>query len=616
MTTSSSTISSRIDLSQYMDKEEDDFELDFGEFDLNSNSLVGLRRGSSPAPALQRPLSSQTYDDTFSDTDSNLDSDNPLLPQHPNIKDNVSEFLRNYTGSGTINRLGTINKKTITKVTEDWGDELDIPVGTSLLSKFKQSTVTRPVIDDDPFKDDVFSSQQSPFANYFQSDPISEEEDLDIPADSMQLEISPRTQHSPLTLDVEVDMEIDPIVSNNPSTSLYSSNIAEDNDNSNPINTWFGSSESEDNYNDIEFPEEPSKLKVTKHKAAHRSSPNLRNEEDWLDDIDIPNDNVFTIKSQQNRLLQRKAPAPASKKLKSFTISDLFSSHSKSPTPINKVYSRVGLRPKTSRESFIPRKPSHPYLGNYRNITPISESGCNKLEFHHFHKPLSIGISKRGKYGDGTELDHLDNLPVSPTTEEKFTAKHPRPISPIPVESTSQTLKKMLNEFSDFQMDSLEQPSNKRRRPMLIQNLNSLKIQRTVGDMRFNPQDCSWEGNEEALRDFECVSPTRPALISNMGGHKRARKVGTMVFDPAQLKWFNTEPESDPFSEIPDLESNSGPPRILSDYGPGDHFYLSPTQKNDFYSSERSHRQFMNKWYVEGQGSFDHLYYVKFSNPR
>ena len=90
--------------------------------------------------------------------------------------------------------------------------------------------------------------------------------------------------------------------------------------------------------------------------------------------------------------------------------------------------------------------------------------------------------------------------------------------------------------------------------------------------MRWNPQTLRWEGNDQALREFDSVVGTsvRPALITHLTGSSvcspignfgpTARVVGNMVFDPVQMCWKSTLPpeedEPDIFADLADDEED------------------------------------------------------------
>lgn len=91
--------------------------------------------------------------------------------------------------------------------------------------------------------------------------------------------------------------------------------------------------------------------------------------------------------------------------------------------------------------------------------------------------------------------------------------------------------------------------------------------------MKWNPVALRWEGNDQALREFDVVATsTRPALITHLTGSsvgspvnsfaKGARIVGNMIFDPARMCWISTLPpdedEPDVFAELADDEEDDG----------------------------------------------------------
>jgi hypothetical protein len=90
--------------------------------------------------------------------------------------------------------------------------------------------------------------------------------------------------------------------------------------------------------------------------------------------------------------------------------------------------------------------------------------------------------------------------------------------------------------------------------------------------MKWNPQTLRWEGNDQALRDFDAaVAPARPALITHLTGSSMgspvgalasgARKVGNMIFDPSQMCWISAlhpdEDEPDVFADLADDEEDT-----------------------------------------------------------
>jgi hypothetical protein len=91
--------------------------------------------------------------------------------------------------------------------------------------------------------------------------------------------------------------------------------------------------------------------------------------------------------------------------------------------------------------------------------------------------------------------------------------------------------------------------------------------------MKWNPTALRWEGNDQALRDFDAVGTSvRPALITHLTGSSigatvgsfanGARVVGNMFFDPMRMCWISTLPpdedEPDVFAELADDEEDGG----------------------------------------------------------
>jgi hypothetical protein len=90
--------------------------------------------------------------------------------------------------------------------------------------------------------------------------------------------------------------------------------------------------------------------------------------------------------------------------------------------------------------------------------------------------------------------------------------------------------------------------------------------------MKWNPQTLRWEGNDQALREFDAaMAPSRPALITQLTGSSigspvgsfasGARRVGNMIFDPGRMCWISTlspeDEEPDVFADLADDEDSS-----------------------------------------------------------
>ncbi|ESK97959.1 two-component gap byr4 [Moniliophthora roreri MCA 2997] len=205
------------------------------------------------------------------------------------------------------------------------------------------------------------------------------------------------------------------------------------------------------------------------------------------------------------------------------------------------------------------------------------------------------------QYGDGTELDGIEDLPTdrdkesrfrvqpkgygnripggtysSKTTSDKGTVRRKRR---EPSGSSSDVLGSSTRKSSRVDLSALKSsfdrsPKKKktasspsqasRKKPTLIRNLGGTGAPKVVGDMKWNPQTLRWEGNEHILRDFDAVvTSTRPALITHLTGSSigspvgsfasGARIVGNMIFDPQRMCWISTLP---PEEDEPDVFAN------------------------------------------------------------
>ncbi|KAJ3191720.1 hypothetical protein HK101_007472, partial [Irineochytrium annulatum] len=134
-----------------------------------------------------------------------------------------------------------------------------------------------------------------------------------------------------------------------------------------------------------------------------------------------------------------------------------------------------------------------------------------------------------------------------------------------------------------------------RKKPKLIKNSGTSGAQ-VVGGMVYNPELQQWEGNEEALLEFDRVtslSKLRPALITNMGRKLQIpHQMGGMVFDPVLMKWIGNE-EEDVFADFADDFRDSS----REDSTTFSELTLSKALKQSLYISESSHKLFLGKWY-------------------
>ncbi|EEB09720.2 two-component GAP Byr4, partial [Schizosaccharomyces japonicus yFS275] len=248
-------------------------------------------------------------------------------------------------------------------------------------------------------------------------------------------------------------------------------------------------------------------------------------------------------------------------------------------------------------------------------------------------------------WGDGNELDMLEDLPVDEQAEKRYTVEPvgrgaPRiagafksspdssPTKRLSHTGTSQpsrvsfhhvqnalSSKKIAPRLASRKKES--QSHKPHKQPTLIKNLNSPNVPRTVGEMRYNPAKKCWEGNDHSVRDFDAPSsPTRPALITNVSTKKGIHVVGNMVFDPTRMCWLHsseTSDEEDPFADFDDLQENevsssaSNESRINFSYSLGNNasysdvseiFDVGPEFKRKQQTEEVVWRKWVDGWYL------------------
>ncbi|KAH9944115.1 uncharacterized protein BXZ73DRAFT_39151 [Epithele typhae] len=289
------------------------------------------------------------------------------------------------------------------------------------------------------------------------------------------------------------------------------------------------------------------------------------------------------------------------------------SSRMKSRTPIANVFPGPATAPLARSSSPLPpRPPSRP---------PSAASSATSIRSRHGQSaslPNAPKLLKKPKrprtYGDGTELDTFDDLPTDREKEGKFRvqpkgygnrvpgASYQKPSdvsatgtirrkakrdfsgsAPVPSKTLKRTSRVELSNRIEFPTKTspdskhskderpLASPAT-RRKPTLIRNLGGAGPAKVVGEMKWNPHNLRWEGNDQALRDFDAAvgTSTRPALITHLTGSSigspvgsfasGARVVGTMVFDPQRMCWISTLPpdeeEPDVFADLADDEDD------------------------------------------------------------
>ncbi|KAJ1569278.1 hypothetical protein HK405_007350 [Cladochytrium tenue] len=190
-------------------------------------------------------------------------------------------------------------------------------------------------------------------------------------------------------------------------------------------------------------------------------------------------------------------------------------------------------------------------------------------------------------YGDGTELDDIDDLPIEPiykrpsqatvapvhtTASNNTMLQDPRPknhhVRPLFKASETEgrlgtigTVRRAELVPSSRLGQTTQKKQRVKKKPTLIRNMNRSDEFKVVGNMRYDPVNHRWDGNEEEALEFESRTSqpakprAKPALITNKGmSNKVALAVGTMIFDPVKMCWIGNE-DDDVFADFSDDEA-------------------------------------------------------------
>ncbi|EJD55573.1 hypothetical protein AURDEDRAFT_109849 [Auricularia subglabra TFB-10046 SS5] len=270
-------------------------------------------------------------------------------------------------------------------------------------------------------------------------------------------------------------------------------------------------------------------------------------------------------------------------------ISSIFSPTASAPSPGNsppQVHSRASISP-------LPR-PTSQTSDRSTARTQVTQPAAAKM----LRKP-----KRQRLYGDGTELDGIEDLPTDRDKERKYRVAAKSPPNRLPLSRSPKdqsTIGRRSGQSSSISSQDTAKPAPGavrtkprdvrapdsptrrrragtvtnlgRRKPTLIRNLGGSAAPKVVGDMKWNPQTLRWEGNEHVLRDFDAAvgTSTRPALITQLTGSSigspvssfagGARIVGNMIFDPARMCWISRLPpeedEPDVFADMADDEDD------------------------------------------------------------
>ncbi|KAK9495179.1 hypothetical protein V1508DRAFT_411150 [Lipomyces doorenjongii] len=355
---------------------------------------------------------------------------------------------------------------------------------------------------------------------------------------------------------------------------------------------------------------------------------------------------MISVKTASNQMNQRHGALLSKKSMPALRTATTDSTSSNQPiTPTvpsipswltNASTKQPNLRRMASRSGLAPTLPTQlvevtPKLQDTQHLHPVLSKYTKKLSTslnineapsiarqtpspkkdRHGHTPDSVRREaattktllkpvKRRLFGDGTELDVFEDLPISTVKERTFLMRPGKGIEGLGIVNGKDNSKAVgekqtasaMNKRAAMLREKPAQGRSRRKaqqRPHLIKPLGNIaNAPRSEKGMRYNPTTYTWEGNDTVSADFDdiALTPPRPALISNFTANKGVQIVGGMIFDPVRMCWFKAhdtisgeglhdqEDEDDPFAGFDDLvddlsQLNVSTPKLRAGTSPG-----------------------------------------------
>ncbi|KAL0240657.1 hypothetical protein I308_106456 [Cryptococcus tetragattii IND107] len=321
------------------------------------------------------------------------------------------------------------------------------------------------------------------------------------------------------------------------------------------------------------------------------------------------------------------------------------SSRAKVRPPVSSIFPKADLTTSTTFTATSTQNPFPPHstMSMGSRLTPASNFATSSSPA--YAMMMKMNSSRRKLYGDGTELDGIDDLRIDEDLSNWAIGKGQESGSIGSLAELGLGKPSMrehehrLHSHGQNQGHSQTQAAGQKDKPQeekrkksggtqlatrkirrkgggLIKHLGGADKKKVVGEMTWNPNTLRWEGNESILRDFDTISSTRPALIthytgssvgagvySSIGSTSAAvapRIVGDMQFDPIHMKWISVLPadedEPDPFEGMADDEDEeagggtirAGAGRRFVPIGPGSGSVASSSTWSQRLASESS----------------------------
>jgi hypothetical protein len=325
------------------------------------------------------------------------------------------------------------------------------------------------------------------------------------------------------------------------------------------------------------MPRSPSKRGQKHPLQASSSSRNLRRSASRPFEVPTSSGSNPGLRIKQSMPALRQPGGPANdlsniQKLRRITSRQQHISTSQSSSAISSRAS--GDQAVDSHTPYLPPQVPSSRLRNVQSMHNLAQAKPSQSGGAH----RNVRLKTKNIYGDGSELDLLDELTINPSRERKYTIA-PRSKSGHRANDTTVT-HRPLEEYVESSgtiraprgggstvrahtksslLKQHRSPNGKKRSsrkgPGLIQNLGYHKMPQIQGEMQFNPKKLIWEGNDIELKKFDSVTPKTRGLISFISS-KGVEVNGDMVFDPQRMCWISMvdEDNNDPFEGIDDLD--------------------------------------------------------------
>lgn len=208
---------------------------------------------------------------------------------------------------------------------------------------------------------------------------------------------------------------------------------------------------------------------------------------------------------------------------------------------------------------------------NPSSLEPSVAALPSNSQFSHTReaRPKYSKGKKIGRFfGNGSELDGMDELPINPKKERMYTITPRSKIltgrtAAVPLDVYREKASEKAIRHHRTGHSSTTSTSKRRKRidkgPGLIRQLGqaaATTLDGVNGEMHFNPTKLIWEGNDLDLKKFDSINPKTPGLIAFIS-NKGVQVVGDMVFDSERLRWVNVSEDqesNDPFEGLEDLD--------------------------------------------------------------